>query len=140
MAQLFAGDPHLLIACKRSEDRAQVVAGDAAAAQMAAILVARQVAASAEQLPAMLDGLFEGQRFHSMKRVVVDERAHGPVLRNDFTGQLHVGAQLHPLGIGEPFRRSRHRRGTLPKLGGWAGSAQPSLFEWAQRTQQVFDV
>jgi hypothetical protein len=40
------------------------------------------------------------QVFEAMQRVVMDEGAHGPVLRDHFTRKTHDTAKLHSAGVG----------------------------------------
>ena len=64
--------------------------------QVATIDVAGQVAVASQELLAAPDGIFKRKIFQTVKRVVVNEGPHRPVLRDDFAGEADDASQLHP--------------------------------------------
>jgi hypothetical protein len=64
--------------------------------EVAAIQLTRKIPVAAHELFAAPDGLFKRKVFQTVKRVVMHEGAHRPVLRDDFTCEMDNPSQFHP--------------------------------------------
>ena len=53
-----------------------------------------------QKCPATPDCLLKREVLEAMKWVVMDECAHGPVLRNHFAGETNDAPKCHAAGIG----------------------------------------
>jgi hypothetical protein len=60
---------------------------------------ARKVAIPTHELLAATNRFLEREIFETVERIVVHERPHRPILGDDFAGELHDAAQLHPSGL-----------------------------------------
>ena len=67
--------------------------------QILAIERAGEITMSSHELLAAPGRLFKREILEAMKRIVMDEGPHRPVLRNHFAGELDHAAQLHPSGF-----------------------------------------
>jgi hypothetical protein len=67
--------------------------------------LAGKIAAAAHELLASADRLLERKIFEAVKRIVMYERPHRPILGDDLSGKANHAAQLHPFGldVGRPI-------------------------------------
>ena len=79
-------DHDLLLLHQRLQRGLEMCGLNPAGLEVAAIQMARKIAVAAHELFATPDGLFEREVFKTVKRVVMHEGAHRPVLRDDFAG------------------------------------------------------
>ena len=59
-------------------------------------MLAGEIAIAAHELFAAPDRFFERKIFKTMEWIVMHERPHRPILRNDFAGEMDDSAQFHP--------------------------------------------
>ena len=81
---------------------------NAAGLEIATLGLVWKVSPPTQEMFSSPNRLLERHLFEPVKRIMVDESPHGPVLRDGLTGQLHIGAQLHPLDISERGRVHNH--------------------------------
>jgi hypothetical protein len=58
-----------------------------------------EIAVASHELFAAADGLFKRKVLKAMERIVVHERPHRPILRDDFTRKVNDPTQLHASGF-----------------------------------------
>src|SRR5512147_2307642 len=92
-------DVHPLVLCEGPEGVVKMSGLDPTGREVVAIHPAGEIAVPAHELLATTDRFFEWQVLQAMKRIVMDEGPHWPVLGNDLAGELHNAAQLHPSGF-----------------------------------------
>src|SRR5437773_11160066 len=83
-----------LVASHRPEGLVEMMERDSPRVQATAKRVPGKITMPAQKRPSTTDCLMKRQVFEAMQRVVMDEGAHGPVLRDHFTRKTHDTAKL----------------------------------------------
>ena len=61
--------------------------------------IAGEIAVASQELLATPDGFFKREILQAMKRVVMHEGPHGPILRDDFAREADDAAEFHAPGF-----------------------------------------
>ena len=86
--------------CKRLYGLVEMTNQDSAGAQVPSKVLPGDIPVASHELLAMPDRCLKRKILQAVKRVVMYEGAHGPVLRNHFAGDADNAAKFHPPGVG----------------------------------------
>ena len=88
---------HVFIVDHRLQRLVQLLQLDPPRSKVPAVLIPREIAAASQESHAALNRFFKRKIFQAMKRIMVHERSHRPVLGDDFARQADDAQEFHPL-------------------------------------------
>src|SRR5207249_4423196 len=113
-----------LVKCKPLYGLVEMTDQDSAGAEIRSKVFPGNVTVASQEFLAMPDGCLKRKILQAMKRVVMYEGTHGPILRNHFAGDADNAAKFHASGAGV-YRAFYwiHAGGSIPTVRGrFAGS------------------
>jgi hypothetical protein len=99
MGDAAQADGEAFLADQRLQGLVEMAKLDAPGPKIPPKGVAGKIAGGSQERLSEPDGFLKRKIFQAVKRIVVDEGAHGPILGNHLAGEADDAAKLHATGI-----------------------------------------